>query len=357
MNAQHNKSATPKMTGMTRRTVLGGAAAGIATLAAPAIVRASEGNNVVLYCPESPDLSAKIGQAFEAQTGIKVDVQYGGTNAIVNRLLAEKRNPNADVWYGGGGLLSFLYGKRQGLTTPYTPEAFENMPVQRGNVYLRDKDWHFVGAEVFVIGFAYNPKVLAREDAPKTWQALLDPKWAGQIQMPNPAASGTATLTVLSLIMERIRQGGTEAQAWEYFEALADSVALFPESGAGPTRAVAKGDAKIGICFSFMPWGMAKRGESVDFILPEQTPVIANPVALVNGSKRPTNGKKLYDFIIGEGGQKILAEHSQIILNPDVQPATPLSFDDVSKNAMTLDVDWAQSNYDRIRNEWRARFG
>ena len=344
-------------TALTRRTVLGGAAAGLAVLAAPAIVRASEGNNVVLYCPESPDLSARIGKAFEEETGIKCDVQYGGTNAIVNRLLAEKSNPNADVWYGGGGLLSFLYGKREGLTTPYTPDAFKDVPVQRGNVYLRDKNWHFVGAEVFVIGFAYNPKVLAREEAPKTWQDLVDPKWEGQIQMPNPAASGTATLTVLSLIMEQIRNGGTEDAAWEYFDALSRNVSLFPESGAGPTRAVAKGDAKIGICFSFMPWGMAERGESVDFILPEQTPVIANPVALVNGSKRPQNGKKLYDFIIGPGGQRILAEHSQIILNPSVESTTPLSFDEVSRNAMALDVDWAESNYDRIRNEWRARFG
>lgn len=351
MSEQINKGAT-----VSRRTVLGGATAGLALLASPAIVRASEGNRVVLYCPESPDLSAKIGKAFEAETGIQVDVQYGGTNAIVNRLMAEKANPNADVWYGGGGLLSFMYGKREGLTTPYIPEAFKDVPVQKGNVYLRDKDWHFVGAEVFVIGFAFNPKSLSREEAPKTWQDLLDPKWEGQIQMPNPAASGTATLTVLSLIMEQLRNGGTEEQAWEYFDALSRNVSLFPESGAGPTRAVAKGDAKVGICFSFMPWGMAERGESVDFVLPEQTPVIANPVALVNGAKRPENGKKLYDFIIGQGGQKILAEHSQIILNPDVTPTTPLSFDQVAENAMVLDVDWAEANYDRIRNEWRARF-
>jgi iron(III) transport system substrate-binding protein len=342
---------------LTRRHLIGTGIAGATMLAAPAILRAQEEKRVVLYCPESPDLSAKLGKAFEAETGIKVDVQYGGTNAIVNRLIAERGNPNADVWYGGGGLLSFLYGKREGITTPYTPPAFKDLPVQQGNVYLRDKDWHFCGAEVFVIGFAYNPKRVSKEEAPKTWKDLLDRKWRGQIQMPNPAASGTSTLTVLSLIMQELKKGGSEKDAWAYFEALNKNVSLFPESGAAPTRAVAKGDAKIAICFSFMPWGLAARGESVDFILPEQTPVIANPVALVKGSKRPENGKKLYDFIVGPGGQKILADHSQIILNPDVKPTTPLSFTDVAKNAMPLDVDWAEANYDRIRNEWRAKFG
>ena len=311
----------------------------------------------MLYCPESPDLSAKIGKAFEEETGIKVSVQYGGTNAIVNRLIAEKNSPNADVWYGGGGLLSFLYAKREGITTPYTPAAFKDVPVQQGNVYLRDKDWHFVGAEVFVIGFAVNPKLVSKEEAPKTWEDLLDPRWKGQIQMPNPAASGTATLTVLSMLMQARAAGRSENDAWGYFDKLNKNVSLYPESGAAPTRAVAKGDAKVAICFSFMPWSLAARGESVDFILPQQTPVIANPVALVKGSKRPENGKRLYDFILGEGGQKILADHSQIILNRNVKPTTPLSFDEVSKNAMAIDVDWAEANYDRIRNEWRGRFG
>lgn len=352
-------AASPKSTagGVSRRTFLGTAAATTAALGFPAIVRAQEEKRVVLYCPESPDLSSKIAKAFEAETGIAVNVQYGGTNVIVNRLLAERSNPNADVWYGGGGLLSFLFAKREGITTPYVPPEFKDMPVQQGNVYLRDADWHFAGAEVFVIGFAYNPKTLSKADAPKSWDDLVDPKWKGQIQMPNPAASGTATLSVLGHMMQVIRAGRTEKDAWEYWEKLNKNVSLYPESGAAPTRAVAKGDAKIGICFSFMPWGLAARGESVDFILPTQTPVIANPVALVKGSKRPENGKRLYDFIIGVKGQQILADYSQIVLNKKVKPTTPMSFDEVSRNAMPMDVNWAQANYDRIRNEWRARFG
>ncbi|MBK8689423.1 MAG: ABC transporter substrate-binding protein, partial [Betaproteobacteria bacterium] len=48
--------------------------------------------------------------------------------------------------------------------------------MQQRQRYLRDPDWHFVGAEVFVIGFAYNPR-LSKAEAPKTWEDLLDPKW------------------------------------------------------------------------------------------------------------------------------------------------------------------------------------
>lgn len=351
------RATTADIRAVTRRGFLGVAAAATATLGFPAIVRAQEEKRVVLYCPESPDLSSKIAKAFEAETGIPVNVQYGGTNVIVNRLIAERANPNADVWYGGGGLLSFLYAKREGITTPYVPPEFKDMPVQQSNVYLRDADWHFVGAEVFVIGFVYNPKTLPKEQAPKTWDDLLDPKWKGQIQMPNPAASGTATLSVLAQMMQVLRAGRTEKEAWDYWERLNKNVSLYPESGAAPTRAVAKGDAKIGICFSFMPWQLALRGESVEFILPTQTPIIANPVALIKGSKRPKNGKLLYDFILGVKGQQILADYPSIVLNKKVKLRTPLSFDQVAKAAMLLDVNWAETNYDRIRNEWRGRFG
>ena len=343
--------------GMDRRTFIKTAGAVAAMVGFPAIVRGAEEKRVVLYCPESPDLSSKIGKAFEAETGISVDVQYGGTNVIVNRLLAERSNPNADVWYGGGGLLSFLYAKREGITTPYTPTEFKDLPLREGKIYLRDKEWHFVGAEVFVIGFSYNPKTLPKKDAPKTWEDLLDPRWKGKIQMPNPAASGTATLTVLGRMMLEKQRGRTEKEAWDYFERLNKNVSLYPESGAAPTRAVAKGDALIGICFSFMPWGLAARGESVDFIMPDISPVIANPVAMVKGSKRPENGKRLYNFILGEKGQQILADYSSIVISRKVKSKTPMTLQEVGKYAMDMDLDWAEKNYDRIRNEWRGRFG
>ena len=176
----------PVANGVCRRRFLGSTLATVAvtTLGFPAIVRAQEEKRVVLYCPESPDLSSKIAKAFEAETGIAVNVQYGGTNVIVNRLLAERANPNADVWYGGGGLLSFLYAKREGITTPYTPPEFKDVPVQQGNVYLRDPDWHFVGAEVFVIGFAYNPKVVPEGRGAEDMGGSARP----QVEGPDPDA-------------------------------------------------------------------------------------------------------------------------------------------------------------------------
>jgi len=75
--------------------------------------KSSEGyGNIALYSPETPDMTKEIGLSFEkAFSGSTVNVQYGGTNVIVNRLIAEKDNPMGDVWYGGGGFLPFESAK------------------------------------------------------------------------------------------------------------------------------------------------------------------------------------------------------------------------------------------------------
>ena len=44
---------------------------------------------------------------IEVELDGSVDVQYAGTNVLVNRMMAEKDNPQGDVWYGGGGILPY----------------------------------------------------------------------------------------------------------------------------------------------------------------------------------------------------------------------------------------------------------
>lgn len=297
-------------------------------------------------------MTKEIGLSFEkAFSGSTVNVQYGGTNVIVNRLIAEKDNPMADVWYGGGGFLTFESAKPKGIITAYTPEVAKDWPVERDGIQIRDKDWQWVGAEVFVLGFIYNTDLVKPEDLPKSWDDLLDPKWKGQIQMPNPAASGTATLTVLSQLL---RLG--EEQGWEYFNKLVDQVSAMPDSGSAPSKAVAKGEAQLAIAFDFMAYEMQAKGEKVDFIVPDSTPIIVNPVSLVAGGPNPEGGKALINYLLSKEGQQILADWYHIPISPEVESKTPLTLEKVLPHAQKLDVQWVVDNYDRVRNEWRQRF-
>ncbi|OYD07809.1 extracellular solute-binding protein [Paludifilum halophilum] len=307
---------------------------------------------ISFYSPETPDMTKEIGRAYEqANPGSNVDVQYGGTNVIVNRLIAEKGRPMGDLWYGGGGILPFETAEDKGIITPYTPKGTEDWPVKRNGIKIRDENWNWVGAEVFVLGFIYNTDKVEKDEAPKTWDDLLNPRWKGKFQMSNPAASGTATLTVMSQLMER---GGEKG--WKYFNRLVRQSNAMPDSGSAPSQAVAKGEAEVGVAFDFMAYEMQARGEKVDFIVPEKTPILVNPVSLVKDGPNPEGGKAFIDFMLSKEGQELLAKWYHIPIRQDVESKTPLTLEKVMPHAQELDVDWAVENYDRIRKEWRENY-
>lgn len=308
------------------------------------------GDAITLYSPETPDLTKELAKKYEEIHGQKVNVDYAGTNVLVNQMIAEKGNPQADVWYGGGGILPFESAVDKDIVTQYIPESAEDWEVTEDGIKVKHQDGYYTGVEVFVLGFAYNTELVSEEEAPKTWEDLLDPKWEGKIQFPNPAASGTSTLMVLSYMMEH-----GEEEGWEYFQKLTDQANSIPDSGSGPTKGAAMGEAEIAIGFDFMAYEHQANGEDIDFIVPEQTPVLANPMTLVKDGPNPEGGKDFMEFMLSEDAQEILASWYHIPINPDVESQTSLSLDSVKENAVDLDVDWVNDNYDRIRDEWKEK--
>jgi len=305
---------------------------------------------ITLYSPETPDLSKELAQKFEEVHGGTVNVDYAGTNVLVNKMMAEKGNPQADVWYGGGGLLPFESAVDKDIITTYIPESAEDWEVVDDGIKVKHEDDFYVGVEIFVLGFAYNTELVSEEEAPKTWEDLLDPKWEGKIQFPNPAASGTSTLMVLSYMMQH-----GEEEGWEYFQKLNDQANSIPDSGSAPTKAAAMGEAHIGIGFDFMAYEHMENGETIDFVVPDKTPILVNPATLVKDGPNPEGGKEFIDFMLTEDAQQILADWNHIPISPDVESTTPLNVDNIKDNAVDLDIDWVNENYDRIRDEWNTK--
>lgn len=309
------------------------------------------GGRIALYSPEAPDFTKELAAKYEETHDQKVDVQYAGTNVLVNQMMAEKDNPKADVWYGGGGILPFEAAIDRGILASYIPDLAADWDEVEDGIKMKHGDGKYVGVEIFVLGFAYNTELVTEEEAPKTWEDLLDPKWKGKIQFPNPAASGTATL----MVMDQLQRLGEE-KGWEYFEKLVAQANSMPDSGSAPTKGVSMGEAHIGIGFDFMAYEQKSKGESVDFILPDKTPVLVNPVSLIEGAPNEAGGKEFIDFLLGEEAQQIMADWYHIPINPNIESKTPLTLEKAKESAVELDIDWVNENYDRVRNEWKEKF-
>jgi len=306
---------------------------------------------VTYFSPETLDMLEDLAEVYEEKSDVEVNVEPSGANEIVNQLIAEKGNPSGDLWYGAGGFLPFENAKEKDLLESYKPEFATDWDVYEDGIKMRDENWEWVGINFRVLGFAYNTELVSEEDAPKTWEDLLDPKWKGKMQMANPAASGTSTLIVLSQLL---RLG--EEDGWDYFDQLTEQMSTMPDKGSAPAKAVAQGEAEISIGFAYHAYTLKGEGEDIDFILPEETPVLANPAAIIKGAPNEKEGEKMMEFLMSKEAQQIFADNYMITVNDDVEPKIPLTLDDLKNNAQEMDVDWVVENYDDAREEWRERY-
>ena len=116
------------------------------------------------------------------------------------------------------------------------------------------------------------------------------------------------------------------------------------------------GEAHIAVGFDFMAYEAKAKGETVDFVVPDKTPILVNPISMVEGAPNEKGAKEFIDFMLSKDAQQILADWYHIPINPDVESKTPLTLENVKSHAVDLDIDWVNKNYDKVRNEWKEKF-
>ena len=326
---------------------------------------ADKGEEVVVYTP-FPEITAKeLKRAFEKKTGIKVRMTTEGTTKVRGLLRAEKDKPKADVWYGGGGIIPFMNLAEEGLLEPYGPKGYEDMPVTRGNLILRDPEFRWVGLAVIALGFAYNPQVFEAKGipVPETWDDLIKPIYKGKIEMWDPGVSGTAMLFLDSVLMRHIQEGKGEEAGWDYLKAYWQNLKGYTVEGK-PAFNVARGASPIGIHFEhqvleFMEeqagGSVAGGSDNIRWTLLPDSPVCVDGICLIKNGPNQENGKKFIDFVMSPEGQKIINRFF-FSIDPKMPPPEGVhewSLEKLTEHAQKLDPIWMSENDDKIRKRWQ----
>lgn len=330
--------------------------------------KADSSENVVVYTPARGDLPQHWAKAFSQKTNIRVDQVIAGTNEIYGKIVSERENPKADVWIKGGGLIPFLPAKKQGLLKPYKPKGWEDLPEKQGKILLRDGDWYWTATSVLGLGVAYNPTVLTEDEVPKTWDELAHPKWKGSIEMWDPAMSGTATLFVLATLQ---RLG--EEEGWKYLKKFYKNLQSYTRTGSAAFK-VARKEVKLAIHFQYQviqyqnelrKEGMKNVEQNLRFYMPPNSPVIADPVALIARAPHPRAGEQFVDFIMSPGGQELLRQNGLVPVmallstskNTSEAMGTPVggryTARDFLDRAQDLDFAWMGNNMERVIEQWK----
>ena len=196
---------------------------------------------LTIYSAVFDDETQGICERFQEETGIQTSNVVLGGGEILARVQAEKDNPTASVWFGGPAD-PFITAKEQGLLLQYeSPNAADI------DAKYKDADNYWTGIYIGYVGFVSNNDRLAElgiEEAPDSWEDLLDSRLKGEIMMASPAASSTGYVILASVL-----QLMGEDEGFDYMQKLDETVLQYTERGSGCIASVISGEVAVGVCF------------------------------------------------------------------------------------------------------------
>jgi iron(III) transport system substrate-binding protein len=287
-------------------------AAGLGVLGSA--TQAQEGQ-VNIICSVQAEWCNLIQTVYAKSTGVKVSMSLKGSGEALAQLIAERANPKTDIWFGGTGD-PHLQAAEQGLSLEYKSAALPQLHAW-AQQQAQQSGFRTVGIYSGPLGFGYNTELIAKKKlkVPQTWADLLDPQFKGEIQVANPASSGTAYTMVATLV-----QLMGEDKAFDYMRALHKNIATYTRSGTGPIKAAARGETTLSISFVHDGPGEKMQGFPIETITPKDgTGAEIGSMSIIKGARNLEQAKKFYDWALSPGAQQFGAASRQFQLPSNKQ--------------------------------------
>jgi iron(III) transport system substrate-binding protein len=137
---------------------------------------AKKEGTVTVYTSANVEDMAVVTAAFDKKYGVKVRVWRGSSETVVQRSVTEARGSrfDADVFETGGAAMESLHREKllQAVKSPNFADLDPAALTTHG-------EWTGTRYNVFVA--AYNTKLIKKDELPKSYDDLLDPKWKGKL--------------------------------------------------------------------------------------------------------------------------------------------------------------------------------
>ena len=320
---------------LSRRDLLKGSAAlSLVAFAAPAragapsaetitpqlIAAAKKEGRVVWYTSADLRLAGVVRAAFEKKfPGVSLQVERLGAERIFTRITQEYASGVHQVdAVNTGDAAQYLNWKAKGVLAPYVPEDVARyIPAAH-----RDADGYFATVRSSLCIIAYNTELVKRDEAPKSFADLLDPKWKGKIVKAHPGYSGT----VITATYQMVR-----ALGWPYFEKLARQQVLQILSATDtPNKLVLGERAVMADGNEYNVLILKGKGKPIEPVYAtEGSTLIVQPSAIFKAAPHPNAARLFQNYLFSVDAQRLFVDqgfmrsvHAQI---KDPPGRTPLS--------------------------------
>ena len=255
---------------------------------------ADDGRTTVLvYSPHGREQLTLLEDAFERHRP-DIDVRWMdmGSQEVLDRLRFERSSPQADVWFGGPTTI-FGRGVQDSLLAPYRPAWADK--VGPWGIGPDDLYWPVYRTPAVI---AYNTAALSADDVPQDWDEVLDPKWADQVLIRDPMASGTMRAIWGLIIQKSIQETGDTVQAMQWLRRLDANTKTYTMNPAILYQKLARQEGVLSLWdLQDMLIGRSK-GQPFGYVFPASgTVVIEDAIGLVRGARHPEAAKAFIDFV------------------------------------------------------------
>ncbi|MCR5494602.1 MAG: ABC transporter substrate-binding protein [Treponema sp.] len=282
---------------------------------------------------------------FTKKTGIPATFLRATTGELVNRIIAEKDNPNADILLGGASSYH-IQAAAEGALEAYISPLAEKVPD-----FAHSADGKWTGFCLLTLGIGINTKRYQEKfpeiKIPQSWEDLINEEYKGEIVLTNPVASSTAYL----FVQNQLQRLGQE-KGWEYLLKLAPLVGQFPDSGSAPAKLIGTGEYAIGISYLHALSKYKSEGFDVELIAPPQSVGDVDCIAITKNAKHLEYAKKFVDFMLSAEAQTLMSSIDFTIpVNPDASPAKgSLSVEDI--DLIDFDSRLAAEEKNQVLEKW-----
>ena len=308
-------------------------------------------NVVVVYTTVDQIFSEPVLKEFETETGIIVkavfDTEETKSTGVLNRIIAEKENPQCDVFWSGDPVRTIVL-KNKDITMPYKSAVAGDI-----NQVYKDPEYHWTGFSARARVLIYNKNLLDEENIPQSIFDLTKEEYKGKVTIANPLF-GTTTFHIAALF-----SAIGDEKAKQFLADLKNNEVVIATSNGDVKKRVMQGEVACGLTDTDDAYEAIKEGANIGIIFLDQKEmgslIMPNTVNLIKNSGHQKNGKKLMDYLLSKETEAKLAKScAQMPLHKGVEiPENVPSLDNIIP--MKIDYDLTSQKLEEIQNylkEW-----
>jgi ABC-type Fe3+ transport system substrate-binding protein len=250
-----------------------------------------------------------IKEAFEKKYPfVQIEYYRANSDKLAQRMIAEYQAKKFAVDVIDGTSTTVLI-KKAGFMQRFSSPHLRDYPAQ-----LKDREGYWAVPNVYFMTLGYNTKLVKPNEAPRTMNDLLSPKWKGKMIWSTSGGSG-APVFIGNTLMTMGQEKGTA-----YLQKLAkQDIAKTTASNRAVLDMVIAGEYAIAInIFNYHAVISKNAGAPVEWQALEPVPAQVKTLGLAKNAPHPHGSMLLIDFLLSKEGQKLLQELDYLPAHPAV---------------------------------------